>query len=431
MQLAGVIAATEAKRGHSALDAVAEATIAHINTITSVGGTIAGGLAVATCSVGSGFLGVAACSAIGAVVGTSVQIALDGLIRWVFPSKPSLTIEEVAKATDTANAPCPTDGFVQFFYACTGNSAGAICWPDPKQYGARRGNVTNFFVLDVRKMPTDVIAYGNRLTAFLSDMYPKCGREPNYREQGRSLPVTDALKLMPDSDRSKPINPAIVAALANALWQQASTQPGYQGVPYDPTYPITADDVTDWNRRNPQWVPSVDEFASVSPGGGSTRLPMPNGNPGTGTSPGTGTNPGTGTEPGTGTNPGTGANPGTGTHPGTGTNPGNGTNPGDGGGKPLPPPDVCALHPDASGCAPLGSANDVPVNRDSKSVSLSPVSVGLRNGVCPPPRHVTVLGADLSFSYEPICEFAIKLRPLILLGCALLAGLIFIMGFMA
>ncbi|MCS3395527.1 hypothetical protein NX868_30580, partial [Burkholderia thailandensis] len=158
MQLAGVIAATEAKRGHSALDAVAEATIAHINTITSVGGTIAGGLAVATCSVGSGFLGVAACSAIGAVVGTSVQIALDGLIRWVFPSKPSLTIEEVAKATDTANAPCPTDGFVEFFYACTGNSAGAICWPDPKKDGARRGNVTNFFVLDVRKMPMDVIA---------------------------------------------------------------------------------------------------------------------------------------------------------------------------------------------------------------------------------------------------------------------------------
>ncbi|WP_308411453.1 virulence factor TspB C-terminal domain-related protein, partial [Burkholderia pseudomallei] len=113
------------------------------------------------------------------------------------------------------------------------------------------------------------------------------------------------------------------------------------------------------------------------------------------------------------------------------TNPGTGTNPGDGGGKPLPPPDVCALHPDASGCAPLGSANDVPVGHDSKSVSLSPVSVGLRNGVCPPPRQVTVLGAELSFSYEPICDFAIKLRPLILLGCALLAGLFFIMGLMA
>ncbi|WP_260428511.1 hypothetical protein [Burkholderia stagnalis] len=156
MQLAGVIAATEAKRGHDVLGAVAEATIAHINLITGVGGTIAGGMATAACTVGSGMLGIAACAAIGAVVGTSVQLGLNGLIRWAFSSKPSLTIEEVAKATGNANASCPTEGFVNFYIGCTGNTDGATCWPDPNQ--TWRGWST-YFTVDVKKLPMNVQAF--------------------------------------------------------------------------------------------------------------------------------------------------------------------------------------------------------------------------------------------------------------------------------
>ncbi|WP_308726395.1 virulence factor TspB C-terminal domain-related protein, partial [Burkholderia thailandensis] len=110
------------------------------------------------------------------------------------------------------------------------------------------------------------------------------------------------------------------------------------------------------------------------------------------------------------------------------------TNPGtDPGANPSPKPDqkFCALYPDASACAPLGSANDVDVKRDSKSVSLSPISIGLTNGVCPQPLEVEVFGAPLKFDYSAVCELASKLRPLVLLLGALVAGLIFVTGLMA
>ncbi|AJX31618.1 virulence factor TspB C-terminal domain-related protein [Burkholderia oklahomensis] len=93
--------------------------------------------------------------------------------------------------------------------------------------------------------------------------------------------------------------------------------------------------------------------------------------------------------------------------------------------------DLCAMHPDASACAPLGSASDVAVKSDTKHISLSPLSIGLTKGVCPEPMRVVVFGGELSFSYEPLCEFALKLRPLVLLLCELAAGLIFVTGLMA
>ncbi|MBO3033057.1 hypothetical protein J2A69_00855 [Burkholderia pseudomallei] len=108
--------------------------------------------------------------------------------------------------------------------------------------------------------------------------------------------------------------------------------------------------------------------------------------------------------------------------PAPGTNPGTGRPSRD---------DICALHPEASACAPLGSASDVAVNSDAKRISLSPLSIGLTKGVCPEPKRVVVFGSELSFSYEPLCEFALKLRPLVLLLGALLAGVIFVTGLAA
>ncbi|AOK45562.1 hypothetical protein WT60_00850 [Burkholderia sp. MSMB617WGS] len=108
--------------------------------------------------------------------------------------------------------------------------------------------------------------------------------------------------------------------------------------------------------------------------------------------------------------------------PAPGTNPGNGRPSRD---------DICAMHPDASACAPLGSASDVAVNSNTKRISLSPLSIGLTKGVCPEPKRVVVFGSELSFSYEPLCEFALKLRPLVLLLGALLAGVIFVTGLAA
>nr|WP_305794278.1 virulence factor TspB C-terminal domain-related protein [Salinivibrio sp. VYel4] len=53
------------------------------------------------------------------------------------------------------------------------------------------------------------------------------------------------------------------------------------------------------------------------------------------------------------------------------------------------------------------------VNNPDQSVTL--------NGGCPAPKTVQVMGADVSFSYDMICQLADTLRPLFILLCSLLS----------
>jgi hypothetical protein len=85
-------------------------------------------------------------------------------------------------------------------------------------------------------------------------------------------------------------------------------------------------------------------------------------------------------------------------------------------GEPPPPPeipDVCAEHPDASGCAPLGSpadAEDLP--EDERSVSFSSEMSAV--GSCPGDVALSFMGKSFSFSYTWICGLASGVRPLVL-----------------
>jgi len=54
----------------------------------------------------------------------------------------------------------------------------------------------------------------------------------------------DAVADVPELERIKPLNPLIVADIADAMWRQAAAAPGYAGIPYDAANPITAADAT-------------------------------------------------------------------------------------------------------------------------------------------------------------------------------------------
>ncbi|TCK37162.1 hypothetical protein B0G84_6217 [Paraburkholderia sp. BL8N3] len=127
----------------------------------------------------------------------------------------------------------------------------------------------------------------------------------------------DALAAIPESDRDKPLSPAMTAELANLLWQYANSQSGYSGVPYSAFNPITADDVSSWNAANPSWVPTVGDAIAANPGNGSmvlpySGMPFPSGSPGS--NPGGDTGTGGGTDPGDGSDTG-GGNTGGGSNP--------------------------------------------------------------------------------------------------------------------
>ncbi|MCD4500158.1 hypothetical protein [Chromobacterium vaccinii] len=121
--------------------------------------------------------------------------------------------------------------------------------------------------------------------------------------------LSDAVGGLPDSEKSKPINPALLAALANQLWKQAAQQPSYDGIPYSNIQPISAADAQAWQQANASYYPTVGDMTAPMPSGGSGTTsgspwaPLPPDSTGTQVSPGTGT--GTVTPGGsTGTNPG-------------------------------------------------------------------------------------------------------------------------------
>ncbi|MBR8085295.1 hypothetical protein KDX23_21365 [Burkholderia vietnamiensis] len=214
---------------------------------------------------------------------------------------------------------------------------------------------------------------------------------PNYQSPGQTGTL---MNLQPTAAMlQEPFPQSLTASMADQLWRNASMQPGYNGYPYDATNPVSRADVATAPVA-PTWNDVVEGMPRPS---GSTSVPI-----GTNPIPNTPYVPGTTSPP----SPGSGT---TGTTPMT-------QNP-------------CELNPNASACAPLGSAPPAPpIPSSSANVSMTPWSVGAADGVCPAPQVVSVLGSSLSLSWDPMCSFVQKVRTLVLAICALAAALIVAMG---
>lgn len=80
-----------------------------------------------------------------------------------------------------------------------------------------------------------------------------------------------------EEQKAAPVNPQIIADTVNQAWQQAASQPGYQGLPYSFTDPVTASDVEAWRSANPASYPNVGDAVSpaLNPSTGSVTLPQP------------------------------------------------------------------------------------------------------------------------------------------------------------
>lgn len=207
-----------------------------------------------------------------------------------------------------------------------------------------------------------------------------------------------AAAALPASAATEPVSPDIMAATTNALWQQAANQSGYSGVPYDASDPVTDADASAVESASPSTWPDVADVTapgvSTTSSTGATVSPyaVPTSDPATATDPSSGTST---------------------------TSPSSDVN-------------QCTLNPNASGCAALGTPSaSGTLTASGATVTLAPVSVGgvsSSSAVCPPDRTITALGTTLAFSYAPMCTAATSLRPVIIALCALVAGLIVVMG---
>ncbi|AMM14995.1 hypothetical protein AX768_13715 [Burkholderia sp. PAMC 28687] len=68
------------------------------------------------------------------------------------------------------------------------------------------------------------------------------------------------------------LDPSTLAALTNQTWQQAASQPGYQGLPYSATQPISFADVQPWVAQNPTLAPNVSDLFRPATDPGVTQV---------------------------------------------------------------------------------------------------------------------------------------------------------------
>lgn len=228
------------------------------------------------------------------------------------------------------------------------------------------------------------------VTGEVVSVYPSVN--PNYASPGQTGGLTS---LQPTSAMmAQPFPQQLTAALADSLWKNAAAQPGYDGYPYDPTNPVSQPDVAT-SPVSPTWNDVLDAPARAP---GSTSVPIS-------------TNP----------IPSTPYTPGQTTTP---TNPASGTT-----GTTTPTQDPCQLDPNASACAPLGTAPAAPpIPTSSTNVSMSPWNVGPSDGSCPAPKTFEVFGSSYSLAFDPLCSLVQSIRPVVLALCALAAAFIVAMG---
>lgn len=112
------------------------------------------------------------------------------------------------------------------------------------------------------------------------------GINPQYAAPPKTAQSLDELlnQLSPEQ-LAAPLSADSLAQIADAAWRNAAAKPGYDGLPYSPTDPVTPTDAQNYINANPGSVPTLND--SLAPITGPVTVPVPSTNP----LPDPGTNP--------------------------------------------------------------------------------------------------------------------------------------------
>jgi hypothetical protein len=99
--------------------------------------------------------------------------------------------------------------------------------------------------------------------------------------------VAEALAGLTDQEKARQLDPKVVADIADAAWRHAAAQPGYAGIPYSLSDPVTAADVSAARAANPAMqVSTVGDLATpISATNPLGEVASPVGTVGAGTNP--------------------------------------------------------------------------------------------------------------------------------------------------
>lgn len=83
--------------------------------------------------------------------------------------------------------------------------------------------------------------------------------------------------------------------------------------------------------------------------------------------------------------------------------------------KPQENPGLCDQYPDILACGKMDDVSPEEVNDEQKTISINPEpGWGAENSACPAPKTATVHGIGLEMSWQPFCDFATGIRPVVI-----------------
>lgn len=315
--VSGVIQQKMIKRGFAANDPRFSATL---NASSGVLSAAAGGGAAAVVAgaiTAPAWITAAVAAGIGAVVSYGVYLALDGAVQWLFGDSSSTSVQVTGNSTGgdpllPSFAPMVSGGeYYSWYWSHAGSAAAAFyAWfRDPStgycgSGGADCATPTNLIVeYQVVEEPWGT---GHTRYQVLRQSYWSWDPPPGFVHQFYAVPsysssgapascsagqvysagssscvgiplaatqvsndgvktFQEAIDTLSTDEKAKPLNPELVAAIANRVMQQAAAQPGYAGVPVPLSDPVTSADVQAWRADNPASYPTVGDAVSPQP----------------------------------------------------------------------------------------------------------------------------------------------------------------------
>ncbi|EGD06473.1 hypothetical protein G1E_32235 [Pseudomonas sp. TJI-51] len=331
--VSGVLQEKMVSRGFAANDPRFGATVAASGNVIAASAAASAAAIVVGTVTAPAWATAAIAAGVGVIVGYAVNLAIDGITSWLFGEDSSQVNVVTAEGGGSVGGPLYVGGpffSTPYAYATTPEGAAYASFADgvtvssidcPAGPYSNGQTVICHTVSNASWLPPNWESdmnvvfqesgspYGSSTGVYKSGvgMYPA---PPSDSPSGQTgvLPIQTAVDQISDTEKAKQLNPELVAALANRAWQEASQMPGYDGLPYQYSDPITASDAARWQSANPGAWPSVGDFVS----------PFPSGSPGTSPSsppfslpaPGeavTPTNPSTQPQINLGSDPGIGA----------------------------------------------------------------------------------------------------------------------------
>ncbi|MFG0609407.1 IgG-binding virulence factor TspB family protein [Delftia sp. WSY_14] len=89
-------------------------------------------------------------------------------------------------------------------------------------------------------------------------------------------------------------------------------------------------------------------------------------------------------------------------------------------------PGLCEMYPDIVACQKLGNIDAKELPKKTVSMSIDKENIGPENGTCPAPRQFEIMGKQMAFQWDLLCDFANGIRPLLIGFAWLSAALAFV-----